>query len=86
MFQTLSEILPPLVILSVLREPPLACPLATTSCLMFCPDHSMHPATFSTPHCLLVKPKLLSLAFKALNSSTSTVPVLALRMGQRPEA
>ena len=34
MFQTLSEILPPLVILSVLREPPLACPLATTSCLM----------------------------------------------------
>lgn len=36
MLQTLSEILPPLVILSVLPEPPLACPLTTTpaSCLL----------------------------------------------------
>lgn len=59
--------------------PASPCPLSLAG--LFCPNHSVHPATSSTPRCLLVKPKLLSLAFKALNSSPSTIRVLAVRMG-----
>ena len=67
-------------------HPAPASPCLLISAGLFCPNHSVHPATSSTPCCLLVKPKLLSLAFKALNSSPSKIPVLAGRTGRRPEA